>query len=247
MVPKAMANPIDPNGIFEIDRINARVAPFDWTFPRERAAEIEAMWARDSAAKSGLFNGRVLIQHHCAVEGGTLVSRYVEAGYKPFYCWNRMGYPPPAMRNGFAMAALKSRDGAFLLGVMSDHTANAGKIYFAAGTPDKDDVLADGTVDLAGSVLRELGEETGLRPDEVTIGNGYTALIDTMRVALMRPVFVDLPADEARKVMLERIAGMEEKELADIHIVRGRADIVPERMPVFMRQYLEREFGALIF
>ncbi len=63
------------------------------------------------------------------------------------------------------MAALRSADGAFLLGEMAPHTANAGQIYFAAGTPDLSDVF-DGRVDLTASVKRELREETGMAADE---------------------------------------------------------------------------------
>src|SRR5204862_5074520 len=67
----------------------------------------------------------------------------------------------PILRNCFPMAALRSSDGAFLLGVMGAHTATAGQIYFAAGTPDPNDIVGD-TVDLEGAVMRELTEETGL-------------------------------------------------------------------------------------
>ena len=58
------------------------------------------------------------------------------------------------------MAALRAADGPFILGEMGGHTANAGKIYFPAGTPDNHDVVG-GKVDLAGSALRDSARKLG--------------------------------------------------------------------------------------
>ncbi len=124
------------------------------------------------------------------------------------------------------------------------HTVNAGQIYFAAGTPDLDDVLADGTVDLAGSLLRELGEETGLRPDEVSPADSWTAVLTDGRVAFMREVLIDLPADEARALILQRLGTLPEQELSDIAVARSAADIDEARMPLFMQAFLRHAFGA---
>lgn len=230
--------------ILELDGVDAVVEPFEWDFPLSHAPEIETIWQRETSGKPEMFNGRVLIQHRGVPDGRIFRCAYSETDYRTFLAWNRLGHRGRVgVRNGFAMAALRASDGAFLLGEMGAHTANAGKIYFAAGTPDFDDVV-EGRVDLAGSVLREMSEETGLLAAEVQVGEGWTAIMSAVRIAFMRRVSIAMPADEARALMLERMKHLPEQELADIHIVRGPADIDEVRMPLFQQIYLRHAFAG---
>lgn len=229
--------------IIELDRVEAAFEPFDWSFTRERADDIETIWQRETAAKPRLFNGRVLIQHRGVLDARVFRAAYGDVAYKDFIAWHRLGYPPPAVRNGFAMAALRASDGAFLLGEMASHTVNAGKIYFSAGTPDLEDVK-DNRVDLAGNVLRELGEETGLTPADFHVDDRWTMVMLSTRIAFMRPVQIDLPAEEARALMLDRMKSLEDDELADIHIIRSVADLDETRMPPFQIAYLRHMLGG---
>ena len=88
---------------------------------------------------------------------------YFEVDFASFLAWRDWGFPDKDVFNGFGMGALRASDGAFVLGEMGEHTANAGRIYFPSGTPDLDDIRGD-ALDIAGSVARELEEETGLTP-----------------------------------------------------------------------------------
>lgn len=234
---------VDHFTLHAIDAIDAVVEPFAWPFVEHFAAEIEAVWRRELEQKPRSFNGKVLIQHRGRVDGRVFRCAYDTVEFKQFIAWHRLDYPPPAVRNGFGMAALQSADGAFLLGEMGAHTTNAGRIYFAAGTPDPSDIQGS-RVDLAGSVLRELQEETGLRAEEVAVGAGWTAVLGAHRVAFMRPVRIDLPAAEARALLLERVRSQADPELADIHIVRSPADIDEARMPPFQKAFLRHAFSA---
>ena len=226
-----------------VDRIEAVFAPRDWPFARERRSEIATHWAKLVGEKPALFNGRVLVQYERRVEGGVLFARYLETDFATFIAWRDFGWPDREIVNGFAMAALRSRDDAFLLGEMGPHTANAGKVYFAAGTPDPDDVTPDGRLDLRGSAVRELVEETGLEASDITVGEGWTVVTEGQRMAFMRPVALDMDAREARALILSRLAAQERPELSDIRVVRGVAEIDRETMPPFICAYLEYSFA----
>ena len=230
--------------IVALSALDCRFEPKDWLFSSQNEPAIADNWRKFIVDKPASFNGKVFLQHDWRIENGVYRGRYLETDYASFIAWRDFGYPGAPMRNGFAMAALKARDGAYLLGVMGEGTANAGKIYFAAGTPDREDLLPDGTIDLAGSVLREMGEETGLRLDEVSVATEWTGVIHGTRAAFMRPVAIDLPATEARQLILERMKSLPEEELSDIYIVRGLGDLDPLRMPPFQVAYLEAMFRA---
>ena len=97
---------------------------------------------------------------------------YLETDFASFIAWRDWGFPDTSRAQLLSpSAALRSADGAFLLGVMGAHTATAGQIYFPAGTPDPNDIDGD-TVDLERGVIRELIEETGLGSADVVAGAG---------------------------------------------------------------------------
>ncbi len=112
-----------------------------------------------------MWNGRVLLGRNPVFSGDRFSAAYFETDFASFLAWRDWGFPDAAVFNGFGMGALRCADGAFVLGEMGPHTANAGRIYFPSGTPDLDDIR-DGMVDISGSVTRELEEETGLAPGE---------------------------------------------------------------------------------
>ncbi|MBL8569023.1 MAG: NUDIX hydrolase [Phreatobacter sp.] len=180
----------------------------------------------------------MLLMSGGGVTGERMTGRYRPVLYAEFLHYMRHGEADGRTKNGFALAGLVASDGALAMGVMGAHTANAGKIYFPGGTPDLDD-LVDGRVDLAGSVRRELGEETGLRTDEVTFDDGFWLYEDDKRLAFTKIVRSPLAGDALRQTILGRLAAEAQPELADIHLVRSADDLIPERMPAFQLAFCE--------
>lgn len=224
--------------VVPIDRLDLRLEPRAWAWAEQRRAAVDAHFDQLRVAQPSLWNGRVLLLHRYAAEATTLRGAYLEADFASFLYWRDMGFPDRSIHNCFAMGALRAADGAFLLGRMAKHTSNAGKIYFPSGTPDPDDVLADHSVDLAGSVRRELLEETGLISTEVTAGSRWAAVFAGARIALMCPLAAREDAETLRARIRVHLAASVEPELADVVIVRSRADFSPA-MPDFVRAYLE--------
>jgi 8-oxo-dGTP pyrophosphatase MutT (NUDIX family) len=190
-----------------------------------------------------LFNGQVLIAQRPVIADGLYRTTYFPVDYASFVSWRDFGWPDRNVVNGFAMAALRGADGAYVAGIMGAHTANAGAIYFAAGTPDLGDVLPDGRLDLPGSVVRELEEETGVAEREVTLAPSWHVVVDGCRMALMREAVSPLPAAALAARIDAFIAADPGAELAGTRIIRSPADIDEARMPAFMGLYLRAVFG----
>ena len=148
-------------------------APARWTFAESRADDIAAHWGERKAVLPRLFDGRVLLlgRHAFAKrdDGATILreATYFETDFKAFLAWRDFGFPDAAVCNCFSMAALQSSDGAFLLGEMGEHTANAGSVYFKPRQRPIPPTYSGDRVDLAASVRRELREEEpGFHPTE---------------------------------------------------------------------------------
>jgi 8-oxo-dGTP pyrophosphatase MutT (NUDIX family) len=225
-----------------VDAIDIHVEPYDWPFARQRAADIDAHWRELRALRPNLFNGRVFLFRHLQIEDARLTGACFEVGFKAFIAARDFGHPDQSVFNCFAQGALRAPDGAFLLGEMASHTANAGRIYFPAGTPDPSDA-ADGRLDLERSVMRELTEETGLGASDVALDTGWTVVFQGQMIACLKPMRLKLDRATALARIAHHIASEENPELAGMHVAASRGDIVADRMPLFIQAYLARELA----
>lgn len=214
----------------------------EWAWAERNRDLIAANWKRRTADKPKMFNGRVLLLHHVEFEQDLCRNTYFETNYADFVAWIDSGYPDKSIANGFAMGALRGSDGAFICGVMAAHTTNAGRVYFAAGTPDLSDLRPDGTVDLASSLTRELIEETGLQDGEFHVDDEWIIVPRWPTIALLRMVTLPMTAEEGAGFIRANIAKDPEPELQDVRIVRGVADIDPKTMPLFLQSFFEWVF-----
>jgi len=230
-----------PPRIETVSRIDCAIAPYKWRFYEEEAARINAHWDALVVQKPRLFNGRIMMMSgYRIVEEGphrVLQGTAFETDYKAFLAWRDFGFPDRDVINCFAMTALQSSDGAFMLGRMAEHTAASGRIYFPAGTPDRDD-LKDGHIDPAGSAMRELAEETGLTTLDMSLSDDWTLVFEGPRLACMKPARAHLDAAALIARCEAFLAAEAEPELAGLVAIFSEADFDMSRMAGFMTGYM---------
>jgi 8-oxo-dGTP pyrophosphatase MutT (NUDIX family) len=228
--------------IHRVTTLDLAVRPVVWRFAEERRDEIAAHFAEQQRERPKMWNGRVLLGRDAVFAGGHLSATYFETDFASFLAWRDWGFPDKAVFNGFGMGALRASDGTFIMGVMAEHTANAGRIYFPSGTPDLDDVR-DGALDIPGSVARELEEETGLAMTECRAEPDWHCVVTGPSLAMIRVLNLDVPGDVARARIEANLAREAEPELSAIHLVRGMSDLTPA-MPRFVTAFVEQQFAS---
>jgi 8-oxo-dGTP pyrophosphatase MutT (NUDIX family) len=228
--------------ITRVPKVEARYEPMEWAWAKQNQEQIRANWQRRLANTPQMFNGRVLLLRHVELTPDLCRNTYFEVDYADLIGWIDMGHPDRSIANGFAMGALRGSDGAFICGVMDGHTANAGRVYFPAGTPDRSDLKPDRSVNLAASLTRELFEETGLSEGDYHVEDEWIIVQRWPSVALMRLVTLPVPAEEGAEKIRATIAKQDPPELSDVRIIRGPDDIDPQTMPLYLQSFFRWTF-----
>jgi len=227
--------------IHRVTALDLRYQPWAWPFADQRRAEITAHFAQAQRQKPAIWNGRVLLARDAVFAKGSLSASYFEADFASFLAWRDWGFADRSVFNGFGMGALRCADGAFVLGEMAQHTSNAGRIYFPSGTPDRNDLRGD-TVDIAGSVAREVEEETGLTPSDYRADPVWDCVVSGATIAMVRLLQVDGSGDSLRARIEANLARQSQPEFAAVHLVRQAADLTAD-MPSFVTAFINKQFA----
>ena len=210
--------------VVPISQIMLSVSPEPWDFEAENLAEISAHFAEKQRQIPELWNGRTLKLTSHSFENGSLTGVCTECSYAAFLTWRDWGAPDLTTFNLFGSAVIRSSDGALLYGVMSAHTATAGQIYPPGGNLDPADINETGLIDIQGAIARELEEETGLSLDNL-VPDALLIVFDGARISVAQVFDSDRPAEALRHNIIAHSMASEEKELADIRIIRSIQDL----------------------
>lgn len=226
-----------------VDRVECRLVAHRWAYAEEAAARMDAHWAARLEKTPAMYDGTVLLACGAALvrDQGVRVLRLhaFETRFSRFLAWREFGWLDKSVFNCFAMPAVRSSDGAWLLGEMGPNTSVAGQRYFPGGTPDPSDVTAAGVVDLLGSLRRELQEETGLSAEEGEEAEGWTVIFDGQRIACLKRIDWPQPASVLQARVRSFLAAEADPELADVHMLASGLHADP-RLPGFMTAFLAR-------
>lgn len=206
------------------------MTPGTWPLPPELRAAVAAYWAVATVDNPHLWDGRVLglsapVGHPLIDSHGGLRADAREDAYSAFMTWRSRGFPEIGMCHAFGWALIVSQDGALIYGEMGGNTANAGRVYPPGGGLEPRDVLPDGRIDFLRSIALELTEETGLSAADARTGM-TVAVLDGPGLSVGQVFHFAEPAAELVKRIRSNLALQTDRELADVVIVRSRADAV---------------------
>lgn len=232
---------IPRNRILPVTKANLLVDPAPHPYEIAHREAIEANWALEKAEKPALFNGEVMFFSSIRWADGRLDARCHTIRFATFMHWRRHR-PDTTAEHLYAHAMPVSSDGALIAIRMAPHTANAGRVYFAAGSFDPLDIR-DGRLDIASNMAREVGEETGIDLAAARAEPDYYGWSGDGGTVLVRRYFLDRSADEIVEDIRSHIALDPDPEIDGAIVIRGPAHL-PAGLMAHMVPLVEWHFGG---
>jgi hypothetical protein len=212
----------------EVQRVEAcrlTVRPGTWPYADRNRDAIAAHWVQARARNPAYFNGVIQILSRFQIDGGVFTGDFAATDFASFLYWREHGHADATVRDCFGCGIIRSAEGFLLLGRQAAGNLNAGRAYCPGGFIDPADVGADGTIDIDGSILREMAEETGLDGASLRREPGYILVAAAESIAIGIEFRSERTADDLRQDMLRHIASQRDAELAGIVTVQNASDL----------------------
>ncbi|MCO5163256.1 MAG: NUDIX hydrolase [Mesorhizobium sp.] len=230
---------IPRNRILPITTADLVVDPAPHPYEVEHRAAIEVNWALEKAENPALFNGEVMFFSSIRWADGRLDARCHVVRYATFMHWRRTRRDTSA-EHLYAHAMPVSSDGALIAIRMAGHTANAGRVYFAAGSLEPEDIRGD-RMDIASNMAREVREETGLDLDAARTEKAFHGWSSNSGTVLVRRYFLDLPAEEIVARIRAHIEAETNPEIDEAIVIRDAGDL-PDGLMAHMPPLIDWHF-----
>ena len=230
------------NVILPVDAVDVRLDPGPHPFAAANAEAIAENWQREVSANPALFDGTVVLLSQLAYRDSRLVGRCHAVNYSTFMLWRKRRENSGA-EHAYAHAMLVAGDNALVAIRMGSHTANAGRVYFAAGSFEPID-FRDGLVDVDFNMIREVREETGLDLSGAARGRRYHVLSTASGTVIFRRYHDIAPADEIARRISAFVATETEPEIQGPVIIRHAADL-PDGLAAHMKPLIEWHFAGV--
>lgn len=227
------------NGVKVVSRCVLRVSDRPWLFAQTHAPEIAAHWMQAQAANPAYFNGVVHLIDDLQLVENELHASLVRTEFKSFLYWRAQGFPEAGVVDGFGSALIRSSDGQFLLVSQRPGNVNSGFAYLPSGFIDERDVDAEGGIDIARSVTREIEEEIGEAGKDFRREEGIIVTRSDAQLCLAVPFQAPMTAEAFAARVAEHNAQSADPELEAIIPVGRIEDLSDLKLLPYARALLE--------
>ena len=229
--------------VYKVEQCQLRVGDDPWPYATANGAAIEDLWRHASEENPAYFNGTIHLVDDLTISDGALHARLLRTDFKSYLHWRRAGFPEAGSLDGFGSALIWSSDGALILGRQRKGNVNGGLVYPPSGFIDARDVGADGTIDIAASIIREIGEETGLPVSDIRPELGFWITQSSAQVSIAAGYIASMDAETLKSRIERHISSDPASELSEIVVVRSAADLRDLAMPPYARVLLTELFA----
>ena len=219
-------------------RLSFNAAPHPYELLHK--ANIDANWVHEIAAKPAMFDGQIMLFSSIVWRDGLLEAVCHSGRFATHLQW-RLTRSSPLLQHMFAHAMLVAADGSLVAVRMASHTANAGRVYFAAGSFDNEDLRA-GEIDIASNMAREVEEEIGIDLVGLRCDPMYRLYSSPIGTVLTRRFFLPWMPDEIAERVHEHVSREVEPEIDRVVFIRP-GEPLPQDLAAYMPALIDWHFS----